>query len=82
VATAFRADALAADWQAVPQGSTPRARFGFSPHQTDALLTEAADRVKGALSSVLFAVMATDGGGEMLTTLEQVVPHKAGLLSL
>ncbi|WP_104654589.1 phospholipase D-like domain-containing protein [Ralstonia insidiosa] len=82
VATAFRTDALAANWQAVPQGGAPRARFGFSPHQTDALLSEAADRVKGALSSVLFAVMATDGGGKMLTTLEQVVPHKAGLLSL
>lgn len=82
VASAFRADALAASWHAAPQGSAPRARFGFSPHQTDALLTEAADRVKGALSSVLFAVMATDGGGEMIHTLENVVPQKAGVLSL
>ncbi|CBJ41179.1 hypothethical protein (plasmid) [Ralstonia solanacearum CMR15] len=50
--------------------------------QTDALLTEAADRVQNATSSVLFAVMATDGGGAMVDTLEHVVPYKAGLLSL
>ncbi len=58
-----RADALAAGWHPVPPTSTPRARFAFSPHQTDALLTEAAGRVKNAASSALFAVMVTDGGG-------------------
>ncbi|MHA6885920.1 hypothetical protein [Ralstonia pseudosolanacearum] len=46
------------------------------------LLAEAADRVQNAASSVLFAVMATDGGGAMVDPLEHVVPHKAGLLSL
>ncbi|QHB56734.1 phospholipase (plasmid) [Ralstonia solanacearum] len=82
VAAGFRKDALAAGWHPVPPTGTPRARFAFSPHQTDALLTEAADRVKNAESSVLFAVMATDGGGAMVDTLEHVVPQKAGLLSL
>ncbi|QUP56476.1 phospholipase (plasmid) [Ralstonia syzygii] len=82
VAAGFRTDALAADWHPVPPTGTPRARFAFSPHQTDALLTEAADRVRNAASSVLFAVMAIDGGGAMVDTLEHVVPQKAGLLSL
>jgi hypothetical protein len=82
VAVGFRQDALAADWHPVPSAGAPRARFAFSPHETDALLTEAADRVKSATSSVLFAVMATDGGGAMVDTLEHVVPQKAGLLSL
>ncbi|WP_231669806.1 hypothetical protein [Ralstonia solanacearum] len=38
--------------------------------------------MKSVASSVLFAVMVTDGGGAMVDTLEHAVPQKAGLLSL
>ncbi len=66
----FARSGAAAGWFPIAEPQVPSAAVAFSPHETaDVSLKKVADAIAGASSSVLFAVMELQGGGDVLSDL-------------
>lgn len=69
-ATAFKAAPVAQKYFDCSGNGLPNFQVSFSPHKTEVVsLKTVADAIKGAKSSVIFAVMQLGGGGDVLQQL-------------
>jgi phosphatidylserine/phosphatidylglycerophosphate/cardiolipin synthase-like enzyme len=75
-ASAFAKAPVAQNYNPISSGNTadlPKSVVALSPHSDAKIsLTEVADRIRKAQSSVLFAVMEPTGGGQVLNSLRAI----------
>jgi len=77
----FPNSAIAKQWFDIKQAGLPPFSVCLSPHTSDAIsLTKVAQEIAMADSSVLFAVMELEGGGEVLQELQKV-PSRTNVFS-
>ncbi len=73
----FEADALSQQEQAFQPAGMPQIVFSHAPHKKPTFsLDSLAQAIKGAQSSVIFAVMDLDGGGDVLAALKTIHADK------
>ncbi|HEX5415576.1 MAG TPA: phospholipase D-like domain-containing protein [Chloroflexota bacterium] len=67
----FSHSAIAADWHAVDAAGVPKLKVSFAPHQSPPFsITTVGEAIKGATSSVMFAIMQMTGTGEAMDELK------------
>jgi hypothetical protein len=79
-ANQFKNGPLAAQWFNFAVDGSPL-RISFAPHKDPFPLTDVANAINSADSSVLFAVMTASGGGAVISALD-VIGTKQSVLSL
>jgi phosphatidylserine/phosphatidylglycerophosphate/cardiolipin synthase-like enzyme len=81
-AAKFSASDIATQWHDVESPGIPKLSVAFSPHKDPLLsLQKAADAIKSAKSSVMFAVMDLAGGGPVLQELSALPSNKKAVFS-
>ncbi len=77
----FRTSPIAARWYDLQGNGLPRLSVSFAPHATPFSLDKVDQAIRGARSSVLFAVMQMSGGGPVMPDLVGLA-DRPGIFSL